>query len=198
MRKIVYMLASLFIGCGIPIAFGGDKDGRYSIRGAGLLSCKTFVEERAKKSPAYMMIGGWLDGYITAFNKLKKDTYDITPYATTELLSVVINRHCASNPDDLLAPVLDSMLIRLYEDRLDKASPFIVIRVGNYQTRLYARTVHEIQTILSRKGLFKEDATGKWGNSTQTSLASYQQSIGFEATGFPDQKTLWHLLRSGK
>ena len=44
-------------------ANAADEQGRYAIHGAGLLKCRVFVEEKSKQSPAYMMIGGWMDGY---------------------------------------------------------------------------------------------------------------------------------------
>ena len=49
-------------------ANAADEQGRYAIHGAGLLKCRVFVEEKSKQSPAYMMIGGWMDGYISAVN----------------------------------------------------------------------------------------------------------------------------------
>ena len=196
MNKLIIALLYLITVFNIPASFGGDKDGRYAIRGAGLLSCKTFLAERSKKSPAYMMIGGWLDGYITAYNKLQQDTFDVSPYASTELLSVVIGQHCKDNPDDLLGPVLGGILARLNKDRLDAASPFVTVKVGDYETSLYARTIQEIQTRLSRKGLFKGSVSGNWDDETTAAIARYQKEIGYTASGYPDQKTLWYLFRS--
>ncbi|MCF6196676.1 MAG: peptidoglycan-binding protein [Emcibacter sp.] len=196
MNKLIITLLYLITIFNIPASFGGDKDGRYAIRGAGLLSCKVFLEERPKKSPAYMMIGGWLDGYITAYNKLQQDTFDVSPYASTELLGVVIGQHCKDNPDDLLGPILDSILARLNKDKLDTASPFVTVTVGDYETSLYARTIQEIQTRLSQKGLFKGISNGNWNDETTAAVARYQKAIGYNASGYPDQKTLWYLFRS--
>jgi hypothetical protein len=177
-----------------------DKQGRYSIHGAGLLECKVFVDERKKQSPAYMMMGGWMDGYITAVNKLEKSTFDITSFTTTELLSVLIAQHCATHPDDLLAPVLDAILIKLHADRVKTASPLAVVRVGEFQTQLYTKTLLDIQQRLVRKGFlekeFKKEPMGMWNESVQAALRKYQKSANLEPTGFPDQKTLWHLFRS--
>ncbi len=196
MTRIIIALLSLATLFGLQPAHGADKDGQYAIRGAGLLSCATFITERAKKSPAYMMIGGWLDGYITASNKLQPGTYDVAPYASTELLSALINRHCKDNPDDSLAPVVSGLLAGLDGDRLQASSPLVEVKVGDHQTRLYARTIRDIQQRLAGKNLFTGTENGLWSDDTGAALARYQHSIGFEATGFPDQKTLWYLLRS--
>lgn len=177
-------------------ANAADKQGRYSIHGAGLLECKVFVDERKKQSPAYMMIGGWMDGYITAINKLEKSTFDITSFTTTELLSVLIDKHCASHPDDLLAPVLDAILIKLHADRVQEASPLAVVRVGEVQTSLYAKTLADIQAKLIQKKFLNKTSAGIWSADVQDALRRYQTSANLESTGFPDQKTLWHLFRS--
>ena len=120
----------------------------------------------------------------------------ITAYASTELLSVLLDRHCRDNPDDLLAPVLEAMLKELHEDRLRTASPLVVVRVGDFQMQLYRKTVRDLQARLAEKNLFKQKPTGKWNASTQLALAAYQKANALAATGFPDQKTLWHLFRS--
>jgi len=196
MTRIIFTLLSAATLFGIQTAHSADRDGKYSIRGAGLLSCATFVTERTKKSPAYMMIGGWLDGYITASNKLQPDTYDVTPYVTTELLSVLINRHCKDNPDDTLAPVASGLLASLRDDRLKISSPLVEVTIGKYQTRLYVDTIRKIQASLAGKADFTGAKNGLWSDETGSALARYRKSIGFEATGFPDQKTLWYLFRS--
>jgi len=196
MTRIIITLLSVATLFGLQPAHGADRDGKYAIRGAGLLSCATFVAERARKSPAYMMIGGWLDGYITASNRLQPDSYDVTPYASTELLSVLINRHCKNNPDDVLAPVVTTLIAKLNDDRLQSSSPLVEVTVGKYQTRLYIRTIRNIQQRLAGKNIFTGTKNGLWSDDTQAALARYQKSIGFDDTGFPDQKTLWYLFRS--
>ena len=188
------LVALLTVG---SFASAADKDGLFSIRGAGLLTCQTFVQEREAASDAYVMIGGWLDGYVTAINELSLDTFDVVPFVSTELLTVLINRHCKDNPTDLLFAVANTLLGRLFDDRLQTSSPYVDVRVGLNQTRLYTDTVVRIQSSLVAKGLLDVEATGHWNLATKDALAEYQKSIGMNSTtGFPDQATLWSLLRS--
>jgi len=176
--------------------YAADNQGKYSIHGAGLLKCNIFVDERKKQSPAYMMIGGWIDGYISAVNQLEKNTYDITSFTSTELLTALIDKHCAGHPDDVLAPVLSAILTKLHADRVKTASPLVIVRVGKFQTQLYKKTLADIQKKLAHKKYFNKEANGVWSKSLQTALLKYQQSANLKPTGFPDQKTLWHLFRS--
>ncbi len=198
MTNSFFTAMTIAILLAMPLAHSADQADKYAIRGAGLLPCASFTEERARKSPAYMMIGGWMDGYISASNKLQADTYDVSPFETTELLAVLIGRHCADHPDDTLAPIMDSLLTKLHKNRLKKASPFLSVEVGKLQTRLYARTIKNIQTKLSQKSLFNGTINGLWSDDTSAALAHYQKNIKFDPTGFPDQKTLWYLFRSKK
>src|SRR5690606_13606724 len=178
-----------------PAAWGADQQGLFSIRGAGLLTCATFVAERDKASDAYLMMGGWLDGYITGVNELADDTFDITPFQSTELVSLLVYRHCRDNGDDLLFAVVNTLLARLHDQRLSSASPHADVRVGDRQMRLYVSVIRDIQSALVRKGLLSESADGAWDDATTSALSRYQASVGLESSGFPDQTTLWHLLR---
>ena len=188
------LIALLAVG---SFASAADKDGLFSIRGAGLLTCQTFVQEREAASDAYVMIGGWLDGNITAVNELSLETFDVVPYVSTELLTILIDRHCRDNPADLLFAVANTLLGRLFDDRLKSSSPHVDVRVDLHQTRLYTDTVARIQSSLAAKGLLDGEATGQWSVATTNALAEYQKSIGMNSTtGFPDQATLWSLLRS--
>lgn len=179
-----------------PFASAADQNGLFAIRGAGLLTCHAFVQEREAASDAYVMIGGWLDGYVTAINELSLETFDVVPYVSTELLTVLINRHCKDNATDIVFAVTNNLLARLFDERLKSSSAYVDVRVGSYQMRLYRDTIERIQTSLAAKGLLDIEATGQWNLATQTALAQYQESIGMNGTGFPDQATLWSLLRS--
>ena len=43
---------------------------------------------------------------------------------------------------------------------------------------------------------YSGEMTGTFGDSEQAAIAAFQTSAGLESTGFPDQVTLWKLLRS--
>ena len=177
-------------------AGAADGKGLFSIRGAGLLKCEAFVRERATGSPAYQMMGGWLDGYVTALNELSPQTYDSLPHVSTELLTVLLARHCNTHLDDRLFAVTRALLAGLREDRLRESSAVIDVRVGMRQTRLYVATVARVQKALTARGLTTGDKPGHWTSLTTKAMAGYQSSVGLTPTGFPDQATLWRLLRA--
>ena len=189
------------VTCAVLLVLGGiasaaDQNKLFSIRGAGLLTCETYVQEREAGSDAYIMIGGWLDGYVTAVNELSQETFDVVPFESTELLTILIDRHCKNNPSDILFAVTNNLLAKLFDDRLRSSSPYVDIRVGPNQMRLYTHLVVRIQESLAARGLLDIEATGQWNVATERAVAKYQESVGMDGTGFPDQATLWQLLRS--
>lgn len=177
-------------------ATAAAPDGRHAIRGAGLLNCSNFVEERERESPAYLMIGGWIDGYITGINQYRADTYDITSYESTELIARIIENHCKKNPDDRLFTVLNSLFTRNAEDRIRESMAPVTVTVGDRTTHLYRPTIRRIQNELRQRRLYSEDADGMYDAGVTEAMAEFQKELDFEPTGFPDQATLWFLLNS--
>lgn len=179
----------------VPAAQAADANNKFALKGAGFLPCQLFVAEREKRSNVYYLIGGWVEGYVSAYNQLAADTYDITSFETLELLLGVIDNHCRANANDPLYRVVASIVNQISADRIVAESPMVEITEGEAKTRLYRETVSRIQTELTRLGLYKDAIDGRWTDATRSALIAFQSDIGFEQTGFPDQATLWRLLR---
>lgn len=178
-----------------PGALGADSRGDFSIRGAGILSCEAYNKARSEQSGAYLMIGGWLDGYITGMNKYAPGTYDATSFESTELFATIIGKHCRENPQDRLFSVVNTIMVNLNDDRIRERSPFTRVKVGDKQTKLYQETLRRVQRELIRRGFYNGDVTGLWDEQTQRGLETFQTESDLKASGFPDQTTLWRLLR---
>ena len=201
-RGVSWLLALLRgIGAGavlfgtVALSHAEDANGRFAVKGAGTLPCKVLTAEREKKSNGYFLIGGWVEGYLSAHNRYVDDTFDITSFESTELLLAVIGDHCAKHPEDRLYPVVNAMIAKLAEERLRTTSERIQVSDGTRTTMLYQATIRRIQEALAAKQLYQGDADGTFSDATKTALAAFQKGINFEATGFPDQATLWRLLR---
>ena len=62
-------------------------------------------------------------------------------------------------------------------------------------TQMYRETLVRIQKNLATRGFYELPASGAFDVDTINGLAAYQNTLdGFEATGFPDQATIWSLL----
>ncbi len=193
-NRLAVWAISLCFGCA-SLAHSADKNGEFSVRGAGLLSCETYLVERNKRSEAYNMIGGWMDGYLTALNQASPATYDMTSYQSTEMLAGIVARHCTANPQHRLFAVVGGVLKKLEPQRLAQASPRQRVVVGDQETILYQETVAKMQTRLAQRHyLLLDQVNGVFNRATARALEQFQATLGFDETGFPDQSTLWHLF----
>ncbi|MDT8383898.1 MAG: peptidoglycan-binding domain-containing protein [Gammaproteobacteria bacterium] len=176
--------------------FAADDKGQFALRGAGLLPCAIYVKEREAKSEAYLMTAGWIDGFITGSNQYSPETYDLLSFETTELLTAILDKHCIANPKDRVFAVLKSLFQKLHQDRLQTLSEKTEVAVGDRKTSLYVEVLKRIQKTLTAKGLYKGKVNGSYDQSTIDAMKAFQRSVKLEPTGFPDQVTLWRLLRS--
>jgi len=177
------------------VAAANDSNGNFALKGAGYLPCQVMVAERAKRSETYFLIGGWIEGYTSAYNRYVVDTYDVTPFESLELLLSVMQQHCEKNPNDRIYAVLNSMLTQLHPERLKAGSERVKITDGKRTTVLYRETISRMQNELKRRGLYRGAVDGRYTDETRSALIAFQSDIKFDTTGFPDQTTLWRLLR---
>lgn len=181
-----------------PEALAADAQNRFSIRGVGLLTCEIYENERKAQSATYQIFGGWIDGYITGVNQYAPETFDVLSFESSELVAELLSAHCKANPQDVVFSVLNSMFIKLQDDRIHEASPHIEVTIDSRSVRLYEDVLRRIQNRLQEEGYYNGEITGTFGESEKAALAAFQTSIGLNPTGFPDQATLWKLIRSSK
>ena len=177
------------------VATAADSQNRFGVRGAGLITCQVYEKERAEGSKAYFVIAGWIDGYITGVNQYASNTYDIASFESTELLTAVLSDHCKMNPQHLVFSVLNSFITQTREDRIREQSHKVTVNAAERSVQLYPEVVRRVQEALKAKGYYQAEVDGIANASTFQALGAIQREIRFEPTGFPDQATLWRLLR---
>lgn len=192
MKKTVL---GLLLCSSVSSAHAVDANQGYALRGVGMLSCETYLQEMEKKSGRWFMIGGWLDGYITATNRNAPDTYDALSFESTDLVAGLLAGHCKSRPTDRIADVLGAMLAKFQDDRLRTNSPRVKGKVGEREFTLYAEVLKRVQSRLSVLGLYQGAPEPEFGEKTREALIAFQRNNNLQPTGLPDQATLWSLLR---
>jgi hypothetical protein len=199
-RRHVQLLAAVCCAVALlavePRVRADDSRGQHAVRGAGLISCGLYTEQRDAKSDVYLMTAAWIDGYVTGINQHAADTYDLLPFEGAELLMSILDKHCRAHAKDPVFGVLNSLFKQLWPDRLTTRSDKTAIDVGDQKTELYQAVISRIQQHLHARGLYDGPVNGAFSLQTIDALKRFQTSIAFEATGFPDQMTLWRLLRS--
>ena len=173
-----------------------DTAGQHAIRGAGLINCSLFVKARAERNDAYLVTAAWVDGYISGINQHASQTYDLLSFESTELLMAIVNNHCVNNPSDPVFGVIANLFERLWGERLTSKSDKQTVTAPGREARHYDQLIERMQQKLAVMNFYDGDVNATFSNETSEALKRFQDSIGFKPTGFPDQMTLWRLMRS--
>jgi len=172
-----------------------DKDNNFAVKGLAAASCATFVEERGKSSQTYNEAMAWLTGYISAYNYLKPDTYDVAPWQSAELLSHILAAHCKDNPSESFFHASNRLVNSIEKDRLRVASEIVTVNAGNYRLTMYKDIVFRIQSALKDRGhLSMRWPTGDYDSLTIDAMKAFQAASKVEATGVPDHESLFLLF----
>src|SRR5262249_57910323 len=82
--------------CCVPMAGrGSDAKGNYVTLGFGLEPCQTFLQ--ARSNGLDLPYRHWLTGYLTAVNKLTKDTVDIIGTTDIDGMMGFLEQYCIKN-----------------------------------------------------------------------------------------------------
>ncbi len=191
------MRATLVAGL-VMLAAGSSRaaapDGSFAIRGIGSGTCGELVKAVDARSPEVAWFAHWLDGYVTAVNRYRADTFDVAPWPGTRLLLMLVDAHCRGNRDQPLYEVVHQLVVLLGTQRLVDRSEPVEIRVGERRRMLYRAVVRRLQRALIERKLLADRADGIFGPRTRKAVAAFQRKAGLEATGFPDDETLYKLL----
>ena len=191
-----YLIILVPVACSLGFQGAGaaDLNGRFSIRGAGSISCQTYLAERKASSQLYHIVAGWIDGYITARNQFVSDTYDTTSFESMELITALAAEYCKKAPETNLFAVVTSFMEVFATNRLTAPSDKVTVTEGERSKELYAELLKRLQQKLSDLGHYAGEIDGTFDEPTKTALGKFQSSIEFKPTGFPDQLTLWRLF----
>ena len=140
------------------------------------------------------ILTSWLMGYLTASDRLVKDTFDKTPVMAPEALTSMVIGVCRRYPDARVESVANNVLNQLAVARVLRESPVVEARAGDRMVLIRQATLAAMQNTLVRDKLLKDPADGKFGSATAAALAVFQKSQNLPETGLPDASTVVRLL----
>mgnify|MGYP001443242952 CR=1 FL=1 len=176
-------------------AGAADAKGNFAIDGGGSQPCESFTTAKTKKTTDYQIYAGWVDGYVTAANQYSKDTYDLTPWQTTELLLSALVKHCTANPTQPFIIAVNNMLAALKPARLQNKSELVMVQTTGGGSLVYKAVLESVQRKLAEKKLYSGKIDGAYSPAVRDALRAYQGSERISASGLPDQATLLKLLK---
>ncbi len=192
MPIIIVFFAVLF-GLTGP-AHAVDQQGAFAIKGIAAERCQAFSDAYTKREQSVLLFASWIDGYLTASNRLRENTFDLAPWQSPDVLLALINNHCARNPDDPLAEVVNELLKYLAPRRLTERSELETAKVGERSVVLFREVMRQVQEKLVEAGHLGGGVDGRFGPNTQTAIEAFQEANDLEKTGLPDQETLFEMF----
>ena len=99
----------------VPGSSGGAK-GNYVALGFGSEACQTFLQ--ARSNGLDLPYRHWLTGYLTAVNKLTKDTVDIRGTTDIDGMLELLEHYCIKNPLHAFSRAMESLMTDLYPKRM--------------------------------------------------------------------------------
>lgn len=177
------------------LAWSADEELKFAAKGAGRMDCADFVVSAEKKNTDYQLYAGWLEGFLTSYNQFQPHNYDITPWQTTELMLLLLERQCKEHPEQKYLDATNSLIKSLFPARLVKQDDIVQVSFGSYHGYFYQQTLLQAKQRLKNLGFYQQEVVAdEFKQSDVKAFSSYQKKHGLKVTGFPDQRTLATLF----
>src|SRR5713101_9461453 len=95
---------------------GSDAKGNYVALGFGLESCQTFFQARSNSLD--LPYRHWLIGYLTAVNKLTKNTVDMRGTTDIDGMLWLLEQYCMKHPLHSFSRAVESLVQELDPKRM--------------------------------------------------------------------------------
>jgi len=177
-------------------AWAADKDGRFAVRNAGMVSCEMFVAEKKQDSTKFGLYMGWIDGYLSAANQFTPETFDLVPWGNTVFLAALLENHCTKNPEQKFYVAVNKLASAMMSQRLVAHSKMVKVSYKNNKTYIYQTILMDVQKHLKNIGLYTGNVQGEFNADTRSALEQFQKNNNLAVTGLPDQLTLYKLFRA--
>ncbi len=192
MKRMVMSLVAAFVSGASAAA--ADREGRFALDGGGAAACAQFLQAREAKAAELSLFAGWIDGYLSAVNQMRPETYDITPWQTTDLLLVLVENYCRANPKEAFGLAVNRLGAALAKDRMTTQSPMMVAGHKGAVVSVYEEIIVRVHGALVERKHLPKEAEPKFTPEMRVALEKFQQERKIPVTGLPDQKTLFLLF----
>lgn len=187
-------MAALIAVAGSGAAVAATPDGKFAVELPGQAKCSRVLKAKASDPAEYERFIGFVEGYLTAANRYEPNTFDLTPWHTTQALSLILATHCETNPDEVLGMIVQQLVIAMMPQRLATYSKLEQVGDAQQHTEVYQAILKRAEEELRRRAPYSGPTDGTYTADTKQALAAFQKSKGLDETGLPDTATLWVLL----
>lgn len=111
------LILSLLLGLGLNSAQARDFEDGYAVYAAGAQSCQRYLSAVNQGGAEHDYFLNWLIGYLSAFNVIMPNTYDILGDAEFSVSQNWLNEHCKKYPRELFVNATARLTEVLYPTR---------------------------------------------------------------------------------
>ncbi|MDZ7752731.1 MAG: peptidoglycan-binding protein [Gammaproteobacteria bacterium] len=173
-----------------------DPEGRFAVDGVGSRQCEDFIKAvKSEDAVLLQAFGSWTNGFFTGANVYEEDTFDVTPWQTSELLLAKLVKYCEANPKKRYVNAVGRLLTALKPERLSRSSELVSPRVEQRAVFVYRETLERVREALVEAGYDVPETVAEFGPEFADALVAFQRDRKLPLTGLPDQPTLNALFQ---
>lgn len=174
-------------------AAAADRSGNFVLRGAGSQPCPTFMTAiNARDQATSATYLAWLQGYMSANNRLLADTFDVMPTQGPVDFMGVVKAICERSPKFSVENAANQALVLLRPLRQTAPSPLVKLSYKGKTAELRESVLKQLEARLMELNHLRQPKTAGARSDAELHLAieKFQRAEKLTVTGLPDLATL--------
>ncbi|WP_286265897.1 hypothetical protein [Thalassotalea atypica] len=167
-----------------------DTDGVFAIKGVGVQQCKSFIVAASKDEPVLQQYAGYVSGYISAYNELESETFDLLAWQRLDTVMLLLLQGCKQTPESTVGGVISRVVKYFSSNAIKKNTEKVEVKGPSSSLYFYPEVISQIQEALKQQGYNIDDL---W-----QAMEKYQQDKKLIGKSPFDQLILMKLLYGKK
>jgi len=176
---------------GATAGHAADENGSFAVDGVGSQTCRAYIDAIDSKDQRLLAAyASWMQGFVTGYNVLAEETFDITPWQSPELLILKMQSFCNANPETPFVRGVGGLIASLQANRISELSEKVDIRQDGQTLSLYREVLDAVRNTLGELGYDVPETSDSYDARFVAAVEAFQKDKNMPITGLPDQATL--------
>ena len=136
----------------LPIAQAADSQGNFAVKGVANVSCKDYAASAAQGGPELSQYLGHVNGYVSAYNALSVNTFDVLSWQSVDTILLLLLSRCDKHPEVKFGAMLTTLLGYLHEHRVQAVASRVALGPKENSLYLYEPVFKELTQRLQAAG----------------------------------------------
>jgi len=134
-----------------------DINGSFAVKGVGALSCNDFIQAASADAPILQQYAGYVSGYVSAYNELENNTFDVLPWQQLDSFMLLLLQGCKQTPDSTVGGAVSRITRYFSPNSLHKNAEKVEIKGQEQAVYFYPIVVEQIKEALLEQGYDGDD-----------------------------------------